>query len=249
MSLAESLDILFEDNHCLALNKPAGWPTTHFEGRDETVDRLAKSYLKEKYGKPGNVFLGVVHRLDKPVSGGLLFARTSKAAARLSEQFRNGAVEKVYWAVIEADPRLAARGVQRPEPAAALELAGTLENWLVKDDAAGKIVTVPNATPGARHALLHYAKKAEHGGLTLLELRPQTGRKHQLRVQLAARGYPIYGDRKYGSRHALGHAIALHARSLTFLHPTRQDPISITAEVPKLWRSRFAHLLAPEVPR
>src|SRR5947207_11009249 len=124
MSFADALDILHEDNHCLALNKPAGWPTTHFDGKDETVDRLAKSYLKEKYGKPGNVFLGVVHRLDKPVSGVLLFARTSKAAARLSEQFREGAVEKVYWAVIEAgdprlaasrDPRLAARRGQRGE--------------------------------------------------------------------------------------------------------------------------------------
>ena len=101
MSFADALDVLHEDNHCLALNKPAGWPTTHFDGTDETVDRLAKSYLKEKYQKPGNVFLGVVHRLDKPVSGALLFARTSKAAARLSEQFREGVVEKVYWAVVE----------------------------------------------------------------------------------------------------------------------------------------------------
>src|SRR6188508_428135 len=101
MSFAEHLDILYEDNHCLALNKPAGWPTTHFDGKDETVDRLVKTYLKEKYDKPGNVFLGVVHRLDKPVSGALLFARTSKAASRLSEQFRGGIVEKVYWAVVE----------------------------------------------------------------------------------------------------------------------------------------------------
>ena len=101
MSFADSLDILYEDNHCLALNKPAGWPTTHFDGKDETVDRLAKAYLAEKYSKPGNVFLGVVHRLDRPVSGVLLFARTSKAAARLSEQFRDGAVEKQYWAVVE----------------------------------------------------------------------------------------------------------------------------------------------------
>src|SRR5262249_14128384 len=104
MSIADSLDILYEDNHCLHVNKRAGWPTTHFDGKEETVDRLAKSYLKEKYGKPGNVFLGVVHRLDKPVSGVLLFARTSKAAARLSEQFREGIVEKNYWAVMESKP-------------------------------------------------------------------------------------------------------------------------------------------------
>src|SRR4051794_23955209 len=104
MSFADTLDILHEDNHCLALNKPAGWPPTHFDGKDETVGRLAKAYLKEKYGKPGNVFLGVAHRLDKPVSGVLLFARTSKAAARLSEQFRGGMVEEQYWAGGEDPP-------------------------------------------------------------------------------------------------------------------------------------------------
>ena len=151
MSLGESLDILFEDNHCLAINKPAGWPTTHFEGREETVDRLVKTYLKEKYAKPGKVFLGVVHRLDKPVSGVLLFARTSKAAARLSQQFRDSAIEKVYWAVVEGDlSRLAARGAQRPERGElGNEIAGTLENWLWKDEAAARIVTVPSETPGA----------------------------------------------------------------------------------------------------
>jgi 23S rRNA pseudouridine1911/1915/1917 synthase len=250
VSLAESLDILFEDNHCLALNKPAGWPTTHFEGREETVDRLAKAYLKEKYGKPGNVYLGVVHRLDKPVSGALLFARTSKAAARLSEQFRNGAVEKVYWAVVEKlDPPLAATGALRPERAPALDVAGTLEDWLRKDEVAHRIESVAPGAVGARHALLHYVKKAEHAELQLLELRPQTGRKHQLRVQLASRGFPIYGDRKYGSRHVLGHAIALHARSLTFLHPTHGEPITVTADVPPIWKGRFAHLLAAEASR
>src|SRR5437764_1381712 len=126
MSFADALDILHEDNHCLALNKPAGWPTTHFDGKDETVDRLVKSYLKEKYGKPGNVFLGVVHRLDKPVSGVLLFARTSKAAARLSEQFREGAVEKNYWAVVESV--LASGGHEPPE--FQLNDTGSLEDWL-----------------------------------------------------------------------------------------------------------------------
>src|SRR3954451_23492827 len=136
MSFADALDILYEDNHCLALNKPAGWPTTHFDGKDETVDRLVKAYLKEKYGKPGNVFLGVVHRLDKPVSGVLLFARTSKGAARLSEQFRDNLVEKVYWAVVETPPF---RGEPKATP---LPPAGSLEDWLCKDPIAGIVEVV-----------------------------------------------------------------------------------------------------------
>ena len=245
MSLAESLDILFEDNHCLALNKPAGWPTTHFDGREDTFDRVAKAYLKEKYAKPGDVFLGVVHRLDKPVSGVLLFARTSKAAARLSQQFREGAVEKVYWAVVERTDRLGARGAQRRERAE-LPLSGTFEDWLAKDEPNRIVEIVSRDAPDAQHAVTHYHIRSRHDNLTLLELRPQTGRRHQLRVQLASRGYPICGDVKYGSPHPFGHAIALHARSLTFLHPTRQEPITLTAEVPKAWLGRFAHLLKPD---
>ena len=228
MSFAELLDVLYEDNHCVAVNKPCGWPSAHFGGREETVDRLVKSYLKEKYHKPGNVFLGVVHRLDKPVSGVLLFARTSKAAARLSEQFRQGSVEKVYWAVVEGD---------------VLSAAGSLEDWLRKDPDAGRVAIVEPREAGSRQALLHFQTKARHGGLSWLEVRPQTGRRHQLRVQLAHHGHPIYGDIKYGSPHRFGNAIGLHARSLTFLHPTRNEPITVTAEVPRPWNGRFAYLL------
>jgi 23S rRNA pseudouridine1911/1915/1917 synthase len=230
VSFADALDVLYEDNHLIAVNKPCGWPSAHFSGDEETMDRVVKAYLKEKYGKPGKVFLGVVHRLDKPVSGVLLFARTSKGAARLSEQFRDNLVEKVYWAVTEnGDDRLAP--------------AGTLEDWLRKDPVAGVVEVVPPETEGAKQAVLHYVTKAEHGGLTLLEIRPQTGRTHQLRVQFASRGRPIFGDRKYGSRVSFGPAIGLHARSLTFLHPVRKEPITVTAEVPKAWRGRFAYLL------
>jgi 23S rRNA pseudouridine1911/1915/1917 synthase len=242
MSLGDSLDILYEDNHCLALNKPAGWPTTHYDGTEETVDRLAKAYLKEKYQKPGNVFLGVVHRLDKPVSGALLFARTSKAAARLSEQFREGAVEKTYWAVVEN--QLASPERQRGEVPWAAADTGSLEDWLKKDDPAARVEVVPPETPGARLARLLFVVRGRHDGLTWLELRPHTGRKHQLRVQLASRGCPIYGDAKYGSDRAFGPAIALHARGLTFLHPTKAEPVAVKAEVPNPWRGRFAHLLA-----
>jgi 23S rRNA pseudouridine1911/1915/1917 synthase len=228
MPVAPPFDILFEDNHCLAVVKPAGVVSAHFQGREETLDRALKTYLKEKYHKPGNVFLGVVHRLDKPVSGVLLFARTSKAAARLAEQFRGGTVEKVYWAVVEGE-------VGRQ--------AGSLEDWLRRDRQSGRVEVVEPHAPDSRQALLHFQRKAVHGGLTWLEVRPQTGRTHQLRTQLAHHGHPIYGDAKYGSIHTFGPAIGLHARALTFLHPIRYEPITLTAEVPRFWRGRFAYLL------
>jgi 23S rRNA pseudouridine1911/1915/1917 synthase len=224
------LDILYEDNHCVAVWKPAGSVSAHFQGEEETLDRLVKAYLKDKYKKPGNVFLGVVHRLDKPVSGVLLFARTSKAAARLSEQFREGSIEKVYWAVVEGD-------VQRQ--------AGSLEDWLYRDREAGRVEVVEPREVGAKQALLHYQKLNAHGGLTWLEVRPQTGRTHQLRVQLAHHGHPIYGDAMYGAVHTFAPGIGLHARALTFLHPVRYEPITLTAEVPRPWRGRFAYLLNP----
>jgi 23S rRNA pseudouridine1911/1915/1917 synthase len=225
---ATALDVLYEDNHCLAIAKPAGVPSTHYDGGEETIDRAVKSYLKTKYAKPGNVFLGIVHRLDKPTSGVLLFARTSKAAARLAEQFREGAVEKIYWGVIEGD---------LPQP------AGTLEDWLRKDEAVGRVLVVSPEAEGAKRAVVHYDRKAAYGGLTLLELRPQTGRTHQLRVQLSNRGRPVVGDFKYGSETPFSGGIALHARRLTFLHPTRHDPVTVTAELPRSWRGRFAHPL------
>ena len=242
MSFADSLDILFEDNHCLALNKPAGWPTTHFDGKDETVDRLVKSYLREKYTKPGNVFLGVVHRLDKPVSGVLLFARTSKAASRLSEQFREGVVEKNYWAIVENQMALGGRKLT-DIPWLKAD-TGSLEDWLKKAEPTARVEVVSRDTPGAQFARLVFTVRGRHDSLTWLELRPHTGRKHQLRVQLASRGCPIYGDAKYGSDHHFGYSIALHARSLTFLHPVTKEPITIKADLPKIWRGRFAHLLA-----
>jgi 23S rRNA pseudouridine1911/1915/1917 synthase len=222
------LDILYEDNHCLAVAKPAGALSTHYQGKDETLDRAVKVYLKERYQKPGNVFLGVVHRLDRPVSGVLLFARTSKAAARLSEQFREGTVEKVYWAIVEGDLE---------------KSAGTLEDWLRKDRETRRVEVVEPRTPGARQALLHFQRRGGHGGLTWVEVRPQTGRTHQLRVQLAHHGFPIYGDARYGSVHTFGTAVALHARSLTFLHPVRYEPLTLTADLPRAWRGRFAYVL------
>lgn len=220
------LDVLFEDNHCLAVAKPAGVPSAHFDGTVQTLDRAAKDYLKRKYAKPGNVFLGIVHRLDKPTSGVLLFARTTKAAARLSEQFRAGAIEKIYWAVVE-------RGPDAP--------AGTLLDWLRKDEDAGRVEVVSPDQPGAKRAVVHYAVTASAKQLCRLELRPQTGRTHQLRVQLASRGWPIVGDFQYGSEVPFAGQIALHAARLTFLHPTRHEPITVSAEPPRIWQ-RFISL-------
>jgi 23S rRNA pseudouridine1911/1915/1917 synthase len=222
------LDILYEDNHCLAVAKPGGCLSTHFQGKEETIDRAVKQYLKTKHDKPGNVFLGIVHRLDRLVSGVLLFARTSKGAARLAKQFREGSVEKVYWAIVEGDLD---------------KTAGTLEDWLIKNEKTHHVEVVEPRTRGSRQALLHFQKRGEHGDLTWLEVRPQTGRTHQLRVQLAHLGHPIYGDARYGSIHTFEKAIALHARSLTFLHPVRYEPITLTADVPRKWRGRFAYLL------
>jgi 23S rRNA pseudouridine1911/1915/1917 synthase len=222
------LEILYEDNHCLAIAKPSGVSSAHFQGQDQTLDRTVKEYLKDKYHKPGQVFLGVVHRLDKPVSGVLLFARTSKAAARLSEQFREGTIEKTYWAIVEGSLARA---------------AGSLEDWLLRDREQKRVEVVEPRTPGAKQSLLHFQRRGEYNGLTWLEVRPQTGRTHQLRVQLAHHGHPIFGDARYGSVHTFESGIALHARALTFLHPIRYEPITLTAELPALWKRRFAYVL------
>jgi 23S rRNA pseudouridine1911/1915/1917 synthase len=227
-SFDELLDILYEDNHCIAVNKPCGWPSTHFDGEDETIDRLVKSYIKEKYNKPGNVFLGVVHRIDKPVSGVLLFAKTSKAAARLSEQFRDNVIDKIYWAMVEGEVK---------------QTFGTLEDWLRKDRTTGVVEITAPEDEGSKQAILNFQNLFFHGNLTWLEIRPQTGRTHQIRVQLKHHGHPVHGDAKYGSPHRFGLGIGLHARSLTFLHPTKHDPITLVAEVPKTWKGRFAYLL------
>jgi 23S rRNA pseudouridine1911/1915/1917 synthase len=221
------LEILYEDNHCLAVAKPSGVVSAHFQGQEPTLDLLAKDYLKQKHHKPGRVFLGIVQRLDRPVSGVLLFARTSKAAARLAQQFRDGTVEKVYWAVIEGSLAFP---------------AGTLRDYLKKDPERRRVEVVMPRTPGARDSELRYQVRAQDDGLSLLEIRPETGRTHQLRVQLGHRGHPIYGDAKYGSRHRFGNAIALHARSLEFAHPIRHERILLTADMPVSWRNEFASL-------
>lgn len=215
------LEVLYEDNHCLAINKPAGWLTMGDETGDETLVDVVKEYLRIKYQKPGDVFLGVVHRIDRPVSGVVLFGRTSKGAARLSEQFRTHAIQKTYWAIVE--------GTVHPAQ-------GQLESWLRKDTSRNFVEVVEPGTPGAQHAQLEWKiMRSLKRGLTLLEVQPQTGRSHQIRVQLANSGWPILGDRKYGATQELKNGIGLHARSLKFDHPTRHEAIQVTAEPPPGW--------------
>lgn len=219
------LNVLYEDNHCLAVDKPAGLLTQGDATGEPCALDEARAYLKERYAKPGNVFVGLVHRLDRPTSGVLLLARTSKGAARLSEQFREGTVEKVYWAVVEGRPA-ADEG----------EWADTL--W--KDTRTNVVSVVPAGTPGGLPAALGYRVLGRRADASLLELRPRTGRSHQIRVQLAARGLPILGDRKYGASSTVlaldgKPRVALHARSLRFSHPTRPEAIEVTSSVPADW--------------
>lgn len=215
------LEILYEDNHLLAVNKPAGLPCQPDASGDPTLLEAARVYLKEKYHKPGNVFVGLVHRLDRPVAGVVVLARTSKAAARLSAAFREGRIEKIYRAVV----------------AGCLESdEGRLTHWLRKVSRRRRSeVTAPDV-PGTREAILDYRVIAAAGGASLLEVALQTGRSHQIRVQLAAVGHPILGDLKYGAGAALpGGAIALYARRLRFDHPTRAESVEIAAPNPPGW--------------
>jgi 23S rRNA pseudouridine1911/1915/1917 synthase len=233
--------ILFEDNHCLAVAKPAPLLTQGVPAGLPTLEAWVKDYLKAKYHKPGNVYLGVPHRLDRPVSGVVLFARNSKAARRLAEQFQQHQVTKVYWAVVDGD-------VQPAE--------GDWEDHLRKLPEEARAEVVPPDAAGAKLAALHYRVLRPLAGGTLLELRPRTGRMHQLRVQAASRGHPIRGDALYGATTPFGppaelprdRVIGLHARGLTFLHPTRHEPVTLTAELPRSWRGRFARLLRENPP-
>ncbi|MHB1036807.1 MAG: RluA family pseudouridine synthase [Pirellulales bacterium] len=223
MKLApQDLKILYDDNHLLAIAKPAGLATMGVAEGEPSLLALAKQWVKERYEKPGNVYLGAMSRLDVPVSGVVLFARTSKAAARLTEQFRSHTVRKTYWAIVE--------GTIKPDEAECVD-------WLVEDERHRRVRIAAASQPGAKEARLAYRRLAAAGGKSLIEIDLHTGRKHQIRVQLAHRGFPVLGDRKYGSRHLFPDGIALHARRLTVSHPTQGFPITLDAEVPKAWRS------------
>ncbi|MCS7036622.1 MAG: RluA family pseudouridine synthase [Saprospiraceae bacterium] len=216
--------VIYEDNHLLALNKPAGWLVQGDRTGDATLTDWGKAYLREKYAKPGAVFLHPVHRLDRPVSGLTLFARTDKALSRLTAAFRERRVEKTYLALVLAMP-----------PA----VEGELRHWLFKDEAQNRVFVAGAGKPGAQEAVLHYRWLGQFGDVHLLEVHPYTGRPHQIRAQLSAVGCPILGDLKYGAPAPLPEGvIGLHSRSLRLEHPVRREPLFLEAPLPEAahWR-------------
>jgi 23S rRNA pseudouridine1911/1915/1917 synthase len=230
---APLLSVLYEDNHLLLVNKPANLPTIGVGPDEPSLVKLAKSYIKQRFAKPGNVYLGVMSRLDAVVSGVVVLARTSKAAARLTEQFASREVEKTYWAIVS--------GEMRPAASQCLD-------WVVKDDRRARMTVVPAGTPGAREARLNYRQLKKLAQGSLLEIDLLTGRKHQIRVQLAARGCPVLGDRKYGGHGSgqvsgpFGPGIALHARRLTLRHPVRDERVEVEAPLPRYWPAESRNL-------
>src|SRR3984957_18290419 len=231
--MPDGLTILLEDNHCLAVAKPAPLLTQGPPGVP-ALENMVKDYLRQKYHKPGNVYLGIPHRLDRPVSGVVLFARNSKAAQRLAEQFEKRQVIKGYWGLVEGTV----------EPA-----AGTWQEWMLKIKEEARSEIVAEGTVGARLALLKYRQLQRDAHGDLVEFLLETGRMHQIRLQASGRGLPIRGDVLYGSKLPFGppaelprdRILALHARSLTFLHPIRYEPITVVAPLPAAW-GEFARL-------
>jgi 23S rRNA pseudouridine1911/1915/1917 synthase len=216
------LNVLYEDNHLLAVAKPAGIPTMGAARGQRSLFGLAQQYIKRKYRKPGNVYLGVVSRLDALVTGVLVFARTSKAAARLTQAFGQGGVKKTYWAIVE----------RIPSPA-----EGRCVDWLRKDEKQRRVCVCEAGQNGARVAKLDYrvVRPLRRGALVEIDL--MTGRKHQIRVQLAHRSWPVAGDVHYGSRLPFRPGIALHARSIEFRHPTREQRLHLVAPIPAQWHA------------
>ncbi|MFH1404910.1 MAG: RluA family pseudouridine synthase, partial [Patescibacteria group bacterium] len=209
------VNVLYEDNHCIAVYKHHG---VLAQADDEGIDSLfeqVKDFIKRRDNKPGNVFLGLVHRLDRPVGGVMVYAKTSKGASRLSASMRDHAIKKEYIAVVEGSPK---------------KQSGSVEHWLLKDHDKNTVSAVRECTPGAKLANLdyHVIKKVKQG--TLVEIIPHTGRPHQIRVAMKSLGCPIVGDTKYGAKQSLGKNIALFARSMTFPHPTLKKKITVKAE-------------------
>jgi len=212
-------DILYQDNHLISINKRAGDIVQVDETGDEPLDEKVKRYIAQKYNKPNGAFLGVVHRLDRPVSGVILFAKTSKALERVNELFKSQDIHKTYWAVVRNKPF--------PE-------SGTLVHWLVKNQQKNVTTAHNKEIAGSQRAQLNYKLIGELNGYYLIEVDPITGRPHQIRVQLSTLGCPIVGDNKYGyPRGSLKKSICLHARYLRFIHPVKKEPVDIFAPLPQ----------------
>ena len=223
------MTVLYEDNHIIAVNKTCNEIVQGDKTGDTPLSETVKAYIKAEYNKPGEVFLGVTHRLDRPTSGVVLFARTSKALTRLNAMFQSHEqIKKTYWAIVQGAPKV-------PE--------ARLENWLIRNEAQNKsYIAKPNAN-NAKLAILEYRTLVRGENYTLLEVHLQTGRHHQIRCQLAAIGCPVKGDLKYGAKRSNPDGgICLHAREIAFIHPVSKQPICITAPVPddSLWQQFVA---------
>lgn len=219
------MEVLYEDNHIIAINKNCSEIVQGDKTGDRTLADMVKDYLKDKYQKPGDVFLGVTHRLDRPVSGVVLFAKTSKALTRLNEMFRNGDIHKTYWAIVKNRP-------QKDED--------TLTNWLVRNEKQNKSYAYDKEVANSKLAKLAYKVIARSTTYYLLEVNLMTGRHHQIRCQLAKMGCPIKGDLKYGAdRSNSNGGISLHARRICFVHPVSKKDIILDAPLPsdKLWNA------------
>ena len=219
------MTVLYEDNHIIIVNKTASEIVQGDKTGDMPLSEIVKQYLKEKYQKPGNVFIGVTHRLDRPVSGLVVFAKTSKALGRLNEMFRGGEVKKTYWAIVKNMP---------PEP------EGELVHYLVRNEKQNKSYAYDSEKPGSKKAILHYRLIGRSDNYCLLEVDLKTGRHHQIRCQLAKMGCPIRGDLKYGfPRSNPDGSICLHARRVRFVHPVSKELIEVVAPVPdsNLWHA------------
>ncbi len=213
------IPIIYEDNHLLVVEKPVNVPVQADNTKDLDMLTILKQYIKETYNKPGDVYLGLVHRLDRPVGGIMVFAKTSKAASRLSEQIRIRTFKKIYLAVV--------RGI--PE-----KTKDTLKDFLLKNETTNMVSVVKKGTRDAKEAVLDYEVLQTTGELSLLEIKLHTGRPHQIRVQLSNAGYPLYGDQRYGTKvNKPGQQLALWAYKVTFEHPTKKEVLSYNCSIPK----------------
>ena len=224
------MEVIYEDNHIIIVNKQSGEIVQGDKTGDRPLSDIVKDYIKEKYAKPGAVFLGVVHRLDRPVSGLVVFARTSKALTRLNKMFAEGEVHKTYWAIVKRREEVRREGDEWH----------TLEHWLVRNEKQNKSYAYDHERPNAKKAVLKYRTIAHSDNYTLLEVRLLTGRHHQIRCQLAAMGCPIKGDLKYGApRSNPDGSISLMARRVEFIHPVSKESITVEAPIPNdtLWQA------------